>query len=178
MNRRKLLKTLVISLGSAIISTEVLGEIADNTFSYQIPENILYRPMAKPITAITLGAGNRGTVYGNFAAKFPEQMKIVGVAEPLTFRNLRQATKHRISDSNRFDSWEQLFERPKFADVVIIATPDNLHYGPCMKALEMGYDVLLEKPIAPTEKECLDILALAKKKKRIVAVCHVLRYAV
>jgi predicted dehydrogenase len=46
-----------------------------------------------------------------------------------------------------------------------------------MKALEMGYDVLLEKPIAPTEKECRDILALAKKTGRIVGVCHVLRYA-
>jgi predicted dehydrogenase len=46
-----------------------------------------------------------------------------------------------------------------------------------MKALEMGYDVLLEKPIAPTEKECRDILAMAKKTGRIVGVCHVLRYA-
>lgn len=55
------------------------------------------------------------------------------------------------------------FKRPKFADAIIITTPDNLHYGPCMKALEMGYDVLLEKPISPSEKECRDILSLAKK---------------
>ncbi len=40
-----------------------------------------------------------------------------------------------------------------------------------------GYDILLEKPIAPTEKECREILDLAKKTARIVAVCHVLRYA-
>jgi hypothetical protein len=40
----------------------------------------------------------------------------------------------------------------------------------------MGYDVLLEKPIAPTEKECRTILSLAQKAGRIVAVCHVLRY--
>jgi len=46
-----------------------------------------------------------------------------------------------------------------------------------MRALEMGYDVLLEKPIAPTEKECRDILEMAKKTGRIVAVCHVLRYS-
>jgi predicted dehydrogenase len=37
--------------------------------------------------------------------------------------------------------------------------------------------VLLEKPISPSEKECREILALAKKKGRIVAVCHVLRYS-
>jgi predicted dehydrogenase len=84
---------------------------------------------------------------------------------------------HGIPEENRFVTWEHVFDRPKFADAVIISTPDDLHYGPCMKALEMGYDVLLEKPIAPTEKECLDILALANKTGRIVAVCHVLRYA-
>jgi len=46
-----------------------------------------------------------------------------------------------------------------------------------MKALEMGYDILLEKPIAPTEKECRDILKLQQKNGNIVAVCHVLLYA-
>lgn len=46
-----------------------------------------------------------------------------------------------------------------------------------MAALEKGYDVLLEKPISPSEKECRDILTLAEKTGRIVAVCHVLRYA-
>src|SRR5690606_14985048 len=84
---------------------------------------------------------------------------------------------HQVVRENRFDTWEDVFKRPKFADVIIISTPDDLHYGPCMQALRMGYDVLLEKPIAPTERECRDILALAKKTNRIVAVCHVLRYS-
>jgi len=104
-------------------------------------------------------------------------LSLSGVAEPIPIRNERYAKKHEIPDENRFVTWEHVFERPKFADAIIITTPDNLHYGPCMKALEMGYDVLLEKPIAPTEKECRDILALAQKTGRIVAVCHVLRYA-
>ena len=63
------------------------------------------------------------------------------------------------------------------ADAVIIATPDNLHYKPCMQALAAGYDVLLEKPIAQTAKECTDILHQARKYGRLVGVCHVLRYA-
>ncbi|WP_207425853.1 Gfo/Idh/MocA family protein [Pedobacter sp. SYSU D00535] len=177
MNRRNLLKTLSIGFGSSIISTDVLARLADNTFSFNIPENLLHKPLDKAVTAITLGAGNRGTVYGNYAGKFPEELKIVGVAEPNVFRNERYAEKHRIPAANRFDTWEKVFERPKFADAIIISTPDRLHYGPCMKALEMGYDILLEKPIAPSEKECRDILSLARKNNRIVAVCHVLRYA-
>ncbi|AKQ47740.1 oxidoreductase [Rufibacter radiotolerans] len=133
--------------------------------------------MAKPVTAITIGAGNRGNVYGNYAAKFPDHLDIIGVAEPIPLRNDRYAKKHNIAPENRFNTWEDVFKRPKFADAVIISTPDNLHYAPCMKALSMGYDILLEKPISPTEKECRDILKLAKKNNRIVAVCHVLRYA-
>jgi len=177
MNRRKLLKTIGISIGGSIVSTNVFAKLTDDSFEYSIPPNPLHKAMGKPVTAITLGAGNRGTVYGNYAVNFPGEMKIVGVAEPIKFRNDKYAKTHKIPDANRFVTWEHVFNKPKFADAVIISTPDRLHYGPCMKALEMGYDVLLEKPIAPTEKECRDILELSKKKGRIVAVCHVLRYA-
>jgi hypothetical protein len=177
MNRRNLLKTLSITLGAGVISTDVLGRIAENAYSYQIPENPLHQPLAKPITVITLGGGNRGTVYGNYAATFPDQIKIVGVAEPIPYRNEKYAKKHNIPANMRFNTWEDVLSKPKMADAVIISMPDNLHYEPCMKALAAGYDILLEKPIAPTEKECRNILALAKRTGRIVAVCHVLRYA-
>ncbi|CAM3799502.1 Gfo/Idh/MocA family oxidoreductase [Pontibacter korlensis] len=177
MNRRNLLKSLSLSIGATVISTESLARLSDSTYTYKLPDNPLHKPLGKPVTAITLGAGSRGTVYGNFAAKFPDQLKIVGVAEPNPYRNSKYSEKHQIPKKHRFDTWEQVFKRPKFADAIIISTPDALHYTPCMKALEMGYDVLLEKPIAPTEQECRDILEMTKKTGRIVAVCHVLRYA-
>ncbi|MES2775193.1 MAG: Gfo/Idh/MocA family oxidoreductase [Bacteroidota bacterium] len=177
MDRRKLLKSFGISIGATLVSTKVLARLADDAYEYEIPPNPLHQPLGKAITAITLGAGNRGNVYGNFAAEHPDEIKIIGVAEPVKFRNDKYAKIHKIPESNRFTTWEHVFNQPKFADAVIITTPDRLHYGPCMKALEMGYDVLLEKPISPSEKECRDILNLAKKNGRIVAVCHVLRYA-
>jgi predicted dehydrogenase len=39
-----------------------------------------------------------------------------------------------------------------------------------MQALAAGYDVLLEKPIAQTAKECTDILRQARKYGRLVGV--------
>jgi hypothetical protein len=177
MDRRKALRALGLSIGGAALGLEALAKIGEDKYVYSLPQNPLHKKLAGPVTAITLGAGNRGTVYGNFAAKFPDQMKIVGTAEPIELRRNRYRDKHQIPQENLFLTWEDVFKRPKFADAVIISTPDNLHYAPCMKALQMGYDVLLEKPIAPTEKECRDILAMAKKTGRIVAVCHVLRYA-
>lgn len=177
MNRRNLLKTLGIGIGSTVINTDVVAKLSDNSFSYSIPPNPLHETPEKPVTVIILGAGNRGSVYANFAATFPKEMRVTGVAEPVPFRNERQAKKHNIPKENRFNSWEQVFTRPKFADAIVISMPDDMHYEPCLKALELGYDILLEKPIAPTEKECREILAKAKKTGRIVAVCHVLRYA-
>jgi hypothetical protein len=177
MNRRNLLKQLSLSVGATVLGSNTMARLANDAIEYEVPINPLHKRIDKPVTAITLGAGSRGNVYGNFAEKFPTLLDIVGVAEPIPLRNERYATKHKIADTNRFNTWERVFERPKFADAIIITTPDALHYAPCMKALEMGYDILLEKPIAPTEKECRNILALAKKTGRIVAVCHVLRYA-
>jgi predicted dehydrogenase len=103
-------------------------------------------------------------------------MDVVGVAEPIEFRRDKLAKKHKIEKKYQFNTWEDVFKVDKFADAVIITTPDDLHYGPAMKALEMGYDLLLEKPIAQTWEECRDIRDMSKKYNNIVAVCHVLRY--
>ncbi len=171
MKRRQAIKALGMSAAAMqqIIANAAiaLGE-RKNPF-HKVPE--------KPVTAITLGAGARGNTYGGYAIKNPAELKIVGVAEPIDIRRQRYSEKHAIVPQHQFRSWEDVFAREKFADAVIITTPDHLHYGPCMRALELGYDVLLEKPIAQTEKECRNILASARKTGRIVAVCHVLRYA-
>lgn len=159
----------------------MLSGFKDEYDVHQIIPDLSYNPLhrkpEKPVTVITLGAGNRGNVYGNFALSYPDEMDVVGVAEPIPVRNERYTEKHNIPEENRFETWEHVFQRPKFADAVLVTTPDDLHYGPCMAALKAGYDVLLEKPISPSEKECRDILAMTKKTGRIVAVCHVLRYA-
>lgn len=174
ISRREALKAISFAAVSLPLSSWAMNEKGERII---LPDNPLHKKLKKPVTAITCGAGARGNVYGNYAVQFPEQLDIVGVAEPVPIRIQRYCKKHNIPEENQFKTWEDVFKRPKFADAVIISTPDNLHYGPCMQALKMGYDVLLEKPISPSEKECRDILELAKKNKRIVAVCHVLRYA-
>lgn len=177
MKRRQLIKNLGLSLGAVVINTSGWAKVNDNTYQYPLAYPRDFKDPKKPVTAITLGAGSRGNVYGNFTSQFPAQMKIVGVAEPVKIRNDKYSLKHGIPPDKRFHSWEKVFEREKFADVIIVTTPDHLHYEPCMEALRRGYDILLEKPIAPTEKECRNILELAHSTGQIVAVCHVLRYA-
>lgn len=176
MNRRHILK----SLGLGVMSTQLprsLWAKNEEGVPLLLPDKENLCSINRKITAITLGAGNRGNVYGNYAIEYPDALDIVGVAEPIKIRQKRYRKKHDIKRKNCFETWEHVFEKEKFADAIIITTPDHLHYGPCMKALELGYHILLEKPISPSEEECRDILALAKEKNKIVAVCHVLRYA-
>lgn len=167
------------------IASEMLGgtspaEAADLAFDDgQIKANIrsLTPSTNKQITAIVIGAGNRGRLYASYAERFPDHLKIVGVSDILESRKDAMGDKHGIPQEHRFGHYREVFEVPKFADVVIISTPDDKHIEPCLKAMELGYDVLLEKPAAQTEAECRQILAYTKKYNRIVAICHVLRYA-
>ena len=155
---------------------EDIPEIAaDEKIKTKMPE--MDAGLSKPVTVMVIGAGSRGRTYARYAEKFPQSMKVVGVADLNPHRRKEMAKKHNIPAENQFAHFNEALSKPKLADAVVIATPDNLHYEPCMKALALGYDVLLEKPVAPTEKECRAILKQAHKYNRIVAVCHVLRYA-
>jgi len=168
LTRRNLLKASGLAIGTVILKPHPI-------FAQDKQEEEL--KFEKPLTAIVLGAGNRGNTYTKYALQHPEQLKIVGVAEPIVARNKSMAKKHNIPQTNCFVTWEDVFKKKKMADIIIITTPDKLHYGPAMAALKQEYDLILEKPIAQSWKECDDIRKLANKKKRIVAICHVLRYA-
>ena len=186
MDRLEFLKRLgVLTVGASLMGSgvsamaaeaEEIPEIAaDKKIKTKMPD--MDAGLAKPVTVMIIGAGSRGRTYARYAEKFPQSMKVVGVADLNPNRRKAMAKKHNIPAENQFGHFNEALSKAKLADAVVIATPDNLHYEPCMKALELGYDVLLEKPVAPTEKECRAILKQAHKYNRIVAVCHVLRYA-
>jgi predicted dehydrogenase len=131
----------------------------------------------KQLQAIVIGAGQRGNAYAHHAQTNPDEIRFVGVAEPHEVRRESFASKYSIEASHCLHTWEDVFKRDKWADVVIICTPDNLHFGPAMKAIEQGYDILLEKPAAPTEQECNALAEAAAKKGVKLIVCHVMRYS-
>lgn len=131
----------------------------------------------KPITYVVVGAGSRGNVYAAYAATFPAKAKLVGVSDILEHRKNKMGDAHSIPEEHRFGDFHEILAVPRFADAMVISLPDDLHYECCMKALALGYHVLLEKPMAQTEKECRDLLKQSLKYNRVVTLGHVLRYA-
>lgn len=130
----------------------------------------------KQFSAILIGAGGRGKTYARAMNFMPDKYKFVGVAEPIDVKRNGFAEEYNIPAENVFKDWREILDKPKMADIAVIATMDGDHYGPAMKAIELGYHLLLEKPVAPTVKECTDIANAAEKKGVSVIVCHVLRY--
>ncbi|MGO4345283.1 Gfo/Idh/MocA family protein [Paenibacillus sp. MCAF9] len=132
----------------------------------------------RTLTAVLLGAGSRGRyIYGPYAEKFPNELKMVAVAEPNEERRKRFAEIHQINQEHVYDSWEKVFEQGRIADVMIICTLDRMHYIPAMKAMELGYHVLLEKPMSPSLTECIQLEQASLRHKRLLVVTHVLRYS-
>ena len=128
------------------------------------------------IKVILIGAGNRGTTYARHAYDACPELEIIAVADPNPVRRNHIKEKFNLPDSACFESWENILALPKFADAAIIATQDQMHFEPAMKAIELGYNLLLEKPAAPTPEECYKIADAANKKGVQVFICHVLRF--
>ncbi|MBQ6706991.1 MAG: Gfo/Idh/MocA family oxidoreductase [Clostridia bacterium] len=130
----------------------------------------------KPYTAIVIGAGSRGNAYAANMKKWPDKFQIVGVAEPIKARREKMRDMFSLSDDACYPGYQEILQQPKMADIAIIATMDALHTEPALKAIELGYHLLLEKPVAPTPEECVAIAKAAEEKGVSVLVCHVLRY--
>lgn len=124
---------------------------------------------------VLIGAGQRGRIYANYIVE-KNYAEISAIVEPNGKRRKAAAAEWNIPQEYCFDSVQKLWALGKIADAVIVASMDRDHYAQVMAALELGYHVLLEKPISPDPAECMEILQKAQEKKRQVVVCHVLRY--
>ncbi|MFW9786186.1 MAG: Gfo/Idh/MocA family protein, partial [Candidatus Thorarchaeota archaeon] len=130
----------------------------------------------KPVELIIAGAGDRGFVYASYAKTYPKRAKVVGVAEPRDFYREKMVKEHNIPEENVFTDWKDMAKKQKFADAVIISTQDHMHRDPAIAFAKKKYNMLLEKPMAPDERDCRAITKAVLSNDIIFALGHVLRY--
>ena len=130
----------------------------------------------KKIKVILIGAGSRGAKYTDIMSEHPDKFEVIAVAEPIESRRNHIKNLHNIPDDMCFDNYKPLLELGKIADLAVIATMDREHLEPSLMAIDLKYDLLLEKPIAPTKEECVMITEAANKNNVRVVICTVLRY--
>ncbi len=130
----------------------------------------------KQLSLVLVGGGDRGSSYIKYLDENSDKFRLEAIVEPVKEKRQYFMEKYNVPAENCFESYEALFEKPKMADICMICTQDKMHYEPAMMAIEKKYDILLEKPVAPTPKECFEISEAAKAAGVKCVVCHVLRY--
>jgi predicted dehydrogenase len=132
----------------------------------------------EPVTFAILACGARGNGAAHWIHRNPNMAKLIALADPNADRRDRIGDVHGVPADLRFDSWQALLAKPKLADAVINTTMDALHAPSALAALNLGYHMMLEKPMATTVTDCIAIDAARQKNNRIVSVCHSLRYQI
>jgi predicted dehydrogenase len=132
--------------------------------------------MPKPLTMVGVGCGGRTRTYCGLAARQPHRYRVVAAADPNPARLEQMRALSLNPDFRGFRDDAELFAAGKLADLCVIGTQDNYHVQPAIRAMELGYDLLLEKPIADNPGDILRLLETAERLGRKVLVCHVLRY--
>ncbi|MGL4677524.1 MAG: Gfo/Idh/MocA family protein [Brevinema sp.] len=126
-----------------------------------------------------IGAGNRWThAYAEWIKEHSDHIELIAIAELNKERLDFHRERFNLPQEVCFHDWKQMLEYIKDKDVqaVVICTSDHDHYEPAIACLKQKYHLLLEKPIAPTPKECIAIAQVANENNRVVMVAHVLRY--
>lgn len=133
--------------------------------------------MNKPVTVVLVGAGHRSEWYGKYALEHPDQMTVVGVADPNPVRRDAFRKMFSFPEENCFKDADELALRGKIADAVINGTMDNLHVSTSIPLMKVGYDILLEKPFALNEDDMWELYRVQKETGAKMMICHVLRYS-
>ncbi len=135
--------------------------------------------MQQPIRMVILGAGDRGRTYASYAQAYPERVQIVGVADINPVASAALAQAHGLPPEAVWGDWSEAVAAKPACDVMAITLPDALHIEPAIACLELGYHLLLEKPMGRSWEECERLAEVVRNHPRqLVILGHVLRYTV
>ncbi|MBQ6074190.1 MAG: Gfo/Idh/MocA family oxidoreductase [Bacteroidales bacterium] len=124
-----------------------------------------------------IGVGNRTGKYLHYFSLHPDVVELAAVVEPDPVRREACRKQFALSEDRCFASSDLFFGRFREpCDGVIIGSPDRYHHAQALKAIERGWDILLEKPVAQSYEQCLEIAGAARRKGVKVGVCYVLRF--
>ena len=123
-----------------------------------------------------IGFGNRGRLYSQFIKDLSDKVEYVAVCDYRINELLDSLKQYNLKHT--FADVEDFFNAKLDLDLVCICSMDKYHYYQTKKCLELGYNVLLEKPVSNKLEEVIELNNLAKEKNLKLIVSYVLRYTV
>ncbi|HYO17085.1 MAG TPA: Gfo/Idh/MocA family oxidoreductase, partial [Dermatophilaceae bacterium] len=134
------------------------------------------RPLERALRVAIVGGGARGSTYARHLDESAGKAVVGAIAEPREAIRRATGARYVIPQGSRFEDWRDMVAAPRSCDAVIISLQDSEHLAAATAFAAAGYDILLEKPMAPTLAECRRIVAATEKANVWLGVCHVLRY--
>jgi predicted dehydrogenase len=126
----------------------------------------------RPLRAGVVGLGMMGRNHVRVWDGGVEGVELVAVADPQADA-LSAATSGRRARG--YDDPERMFAEEEL-DLVSIVAPTSLHLPVTLSALRAGANVLVEKPIAATREEALEMVSVAASCGRMLTVGHIERF--
>ncbi|MGI8929696.1 MAG: Gfo/Idh/MocA family oxidoreductase [Candidatus Limnocylindria bacterium] len=126
----------------------------------------------RPLRAGVVGLGMMGRNHVRVYETAIEGVELVAVADPDPAA-LAATTLGR--DVRGYEDAERMFAEEEL-DLVSVVAPTSLHLPVALAALRGGANVLVEKPIAATRAEALEMIAAAKAAGRMLTVGHIERF--
>lgn len=117
-----------------------------------------------------VGAGRLGSFHAEKASKHPG-VELVGVADTDQTRCQEIAQRFHVA------SFEHLGDLLSRVHAVVIAAPTQWHHPLGIECMNAGAHVLMEKPLAISQKEAEELVKCAKNNKVILQVGHVEQYS-
>ncbi len=87
----------------------------------------------------------------------------------------REAVKNSHPGVEISESLDEILRRPDI-EAVVIATPAGLHFDQAKKCLEAGKHTFVEKPLALSPDQALDLVKTSEKKNLVLMVGHTFLY--
>ena len=115
---------------------------------------------------VLVGTGVRGTSFWGkrLVEQYPDLLEFVGLCD-INPGRLAYAKEYMGVDCPTFTDFEAMIEQTK-PDLVIVTTKDSTHHEFIVKGLDMGCDVLTEKPLTTDEDKCQEILDAERRSNK------------
>lgn len=119
-----------------------------------------------------------GAVHRMAAALDGEFELVAGAFSSSEEKSRQQGRELNLVDARVYGSWKRLLEREagrprgERMQAVVIVTPNALHYDMARRALELGFDVICDKPMTTTLEEAEDLCRRVRESGRMFVLTH------
>jgi predicted dehydrogenase len=137
--------------------------------------------MMSPVRYAMIGGGQGafiGGVHRTAAAIAGNWQLVAGALSSTPDKALASGYELGLPADRAYGSWAELLAREvtvpadRRIEAVAIVTPNHMHAAPAIAALEAGFDVIIDKPLADTMANARAIADAAARTGRRIAVTH------